>query len=158
MKSFQDRFWLSLATCGGIGYLPIAPGTWASAVAVVFWWALQQHLGFSFYEQLAMLVVLLVGGVLSTKPSERALGSHDDSRMVIDEWVGVGIPILISNFSFFHLFLSFILFRIFDIWKPLGIRYFDRRAFAGWGVMLDDVLAGIYAAVLLGGMIHYGWI
>lgn len=73
---------------------------------------------------------------------------HDPSKVVVDEIVGVWIAMLFVPFSLLNLFLAFGLFRVFDIWKPLGIRRMEKLK-GGWGVMMDDVLAGIYSLMVM---------
>jgi len=100
---------------------------------------------------IALTLVFLFVGTFALIGYEKKTRSHDSSEVVIDEWVGMGISLWIADPNkWFHVLLAFILFRVFDIWKPPGVRYFDRHYLGGWGVMLDDVVAGIYAAICLG--------
>lgn len=98
---------------------------------------------------LLLIIPFFFLGVQSANRLEAVWGS-DPSRIVIDEMVGVWIAMLGVPFSITNLALAFVLFRIFDIWKPLGIRKMEDFK-SGWGVMMDDVLAGIYALILLHG-------
>jgi phosphatidylglycerophosphatase A len=86
-------------------------------------------------------------GVKSAKELENEWG-HDPAKVVVDEVIGVWIAMLGVPFSLLNLAVAFVLFRIFDIWKPLGIRQMERLP-GGWGVMMDDVLAGIYSMILM---------
>ena len=86
-------------------------------------------------------------GVAAAAKVEPVWG-HDPSKVVLDEMVGVWIAMLGVPFSLLNLALAFVLFRVFDIWKPLGIRRMESLP-GGWGVMVDDALAGVYACLLL---------
>jgi len=141
--------WTSIATCGGLGFSPKAPGTVASAVALIFW-AYLKYIGLSIPILGILCLLLLVLGRWASAKMESYTGKEDASQIVIDEWVGVGISLLASNFSAVQIIAAFILFRIFDITKPPGVRFFDRRSLQSWGVMLDDVVAGLYAMILVG--------
>lgn len=94
-----------------------------------------------------LILVFFFLGVKSADELEAEWG-HDPSKIVVDEMVGVWIAMLFVPFNFTNLFLAFVLFRIFDIWKPFGIRRMEALK-GGWGVMMDDVLAGVYALVVM---------
>lgn len=83
---------------------------------------------------------------------------EDPSEIVVDEWIGVGIALGFVELSWMSLVLAFVLFRLFDITKPPGVRFFDRRHLNSWGTMLDDVVAGLYAGLILLGLSYYGFI
>ena len=137
-----------IVTCGGLGYLPKAPGTWASAAAALFgyFWLLKA----SSISLLVVAMIILIISPYFIRLFESTKQSHDASEIVIDEWVGMSIALFGGYPDPLYVLVAFGLFRFFDIFKPLGIKYFDQRYFRGWGVMLDDVLAGIYAALILG--------
>ncbi len=142
------------ATGFGSGYAPIASGTVGSFVGIllfgslfIFWTNNLSGL-FSFQLLLLFLIVLFfVPGVWASKKLEKKWGK-DPSQIVIDEIVGQWVALLFIPFSISNLILSFFLFRVFDIWKPLGIRKLENLPH-GWGIMSDDVLAGIYANLVL---------
>ncbi len=155
-----------IVTVAGIGYLKPAPGTWGSAAALPFAWVLWLIAGWPF------LALAIVSGFLKgwwgTAKYIAEGDNHDPSEVVIDELVGQWIallPIAIgashAGVSFWALWpgilTAFIAFRLFDIWKPGPIGWADRRGDA-LGVMLDDVIAGLFAAVivLLGAYISHG--
>ena len=149
-----------IATAFGAGYFPVAPGTAGAVVGIVMLWGIHQ-LYFSFNTAATgfwmifavLLLLLLLGGVWATDQLESEWGK-DPSKVVMDEVVGVWIAMFLIPFTNWNLVFAFILFRIFDIWKPLGIRKLEAIK-GGWGVMLDDVLAGVYANIVL----HLGiWI
>lgn len=148
-------FWKLIGTGFGSGYSPIAPGTAGALVGCGMLWLLHEFAPAGAYlPGLATLIVAFFFlGVKATDKLEPEWG-HDPSRIVADEMVGVWIAMLGVPFSFFNLALAFVLFRIFDIWKPLGIRRMEKFP-GGWGVMLDDVLAGIYALVGVHGVLYF---
>jgi phosphatidylglycerophosphatase A len=139
-----------IATGFGAGYAPKAPGTAGAALAWLMWWALGQCLppcGL-FAATLVLIAVFTALGVWSSGIAEQAWGK-DPSRVVVDEMVGVWIPLLaVSNGNIYLALAAFVLFRAFDIFKPLGIRKAEALR-GGWGIMADDVVAGLYSLVIL---------
>jgi phosphatidylglycerophosphatase A len=136
------------ATVGGAGLLPLAPGTWGAAVGALFMLPL---IGSSNSVYLILIVLALIlltwVGALVAKKLEPQWG-EDPKQYVMDEFVGVWVSILGHAFSWQNILMAFLLFRVFDIWKPLGIRRFEKIP-NGWGVMLDDVAAGVAANLAL---------
>jgi len=145
--------WLA---CGfGSGLTPVAQGTFGSLAALLPWLLLRQ-LSLPLY-----VLVLLVGfaiGVWACDIAGRALGVDDHRSLVWDEFIGQWIaliPLLLTallptRFStWWWLLAGFVLFRLFDVWKPWPIRWLDRHLKGGMGVMVDDVVAGIFAAIVL---------
>ena len=149
MKSFSKIITTSL----GVGFLPVAPGTWGAAMGAVILWLLN-HYQLLSTELLAGLIVLFTIGSVPLINSLEEEWGEDPSKVVIDETVGLWISMLLIPFSLTNLVIAFILFRFFDILKPLGIRQLDQLK-NGWGVMLDDVLAGIYANIVLQLIVYY---
>ncbi|MFT3994997.1 MAG: phosphatidylglycerophosphatase A [Dysgonomonas sp.] len=149
----KSIFHIIIATGFGSGFSPFAPGTMGAIVATAMW------IGLSFlvsYYQLLLITVLLIAlftalGIWSANKLEATWGK-DPSRVVVDEMVGVWIPLLAADIAQpYSVVLAFIFFRLFDIYKPLGIRKMESFK-GGVGVMMDDVLAGIYSLVLLLGL------
>lgn len=144
-----------IATVCGVGYLPWAPGTWGSAVGVPL--AMGLHgLGGAWMLAAAILLVTILGW-WATAEMTRGASDHDPSEVVIDEVAGVWVALLPVSVGAAHagveiwrlwpgLLAGFVLFRVFDILKPGPIRWADKRA-TPWGVMLDDLLAGVAAGV-----------
>ena len=143
-----------LATAAGAGYAPIAPGTFGSAVGVALY-ALLSVLHPLLFA--LTLTALLFVGIWAADEAAHVFGTVDDGRIVIDELVGQLLalsPLLIfagagANRSLALLGAGFVLFRIFDIWKPGPASWAERRFTGGAGVMLDDVAAGGLAALAL---------
>jgi phosphatidylglycerophosphatase A len=143
-----------LATAGGVGYAPIAPGTFGSALGVVLFVALSALHPLLFALTTAALLAL---GSWAADSAERFFGKKDDGRIVIDEVVGQLIalaPLLffanLTGTAWLALLgAGFLLFRLFDIWKPGPVGWAERRFAGGAGVMLDDVVAGALAALVM---------
>ena len=136
-----------LATWFGAGLLPKAPGTWGSIAALPFAWWIASLGGY-----LAMLAVVLLVFVVGWWVSEiylQRVGGEDPGPIVIDEVVGQWIAVSFVTPDLILYGLGFLLFRFADILKPWPIGWADRRIKGGFGIMFDDVLAGIYAAALL---------
>lgn len=129
-----------------IGYLPIAPGTWGSLAALLIWFVIIGHI--SSTTLIVLIVIIFIFGVSASSITERSLAKKDPSVIVIDEWVGQWIALLFLPKSLLWGFFAFALFRLFDIWKPYPIKTLDNLP-SGWGIMLDDVLAGVYALLVL---------
>lgn len=141
-----------LASGFGSGFSPVAPGTAGSIAGCLILFLLAlifPQLSFSQWcaLQLGLCAFLILAGIISVNMLEDEWG-HDAPRYVIDEIAGMMIAVLFIPFSWNVLLIGFILFRFFDILKPFGIRSLEKVS-GGAGVMLDDVLAGIYANILL---------
>lgn len=140
-----------ISTGFGTGYCPIAPGTAGAIFATIIWWILSLILPLPHSLLIAttlLVVVFTILGVWSSGIVESIWG-EDPSRVVVDEMVGVWIPLLVvSDGNIYYGLLSLALFRLFDIFKPLGIRKMEAFK-GGWGIMLDDILAGIYSLILV---------
>jgi phosphatidylglycerophosphatase A len=134
-----------IASCFGIGYSK-GGGTIAALVTCVAWWLLQRDSGFTNWMIIVTIVITLIG-IGSSTMVEPAWGK-DSSRVVIDEVAGMCISLLFVPPTVKWIAIGLLLFRFFDIVKPLYIRKAEALP-AGWGVMADDVLAGIYANLVL---------
>lgn len=137
----------AIATALGAGYLPKAPGTWGSVFAIIICFLLHHFLLLSNSLLLTLIVIFTIIGTWSTYKLE-AIWGEDPQRVVIDEVIGVWITLLFLPFSTTTFILALILFRIFDIWKPLFIKKLEKIPY-GIGVMADDILAGVYANLVL---------
>lgn len=167
-RSAKDYVALAIATCG-VGYFPIAPGTMGSVVGVGLYLsvfagaahilsanAIAKRLTvlYVFTPQLAfMLVVTFVvtmGGIWAATRAEKLLRKQDPSIVVVDEVAGQMIALLSGPFwihTWWSIFTAFLLFRVFDIWKPYPIRRLEALE-SGLGIMADDVAAGAYALIV----------
>ena len=131
----------------GAGFLPKAPGTWGSLAAVPLAWLLQMAGG---WQALAVATVLVfAAGVWAADKVVQADGTEDPAWVVIDEVAGQWLTLLIVPPGWLAYAAGFVLFRLFDIWKPWPVAWADTTLKGGFGIMADDILAGIYAAVIL---------
>lgn len=133
------------STALGFGFMPIAPGTWGSLFGVGIFYATSHWM---WQQQVQLILAILLIGVGSIAIIHRKVGPRDDGRFVIDEVVGMMITLLAFPPDWRWMLGGFLLFRLLDIWKPFPARYFDGMHGA-WGVMLDDVVSGIYALAIL---------
>ena len=150
---------LAILVCsfGYIGFFPIAPGTVGSAAGVLVYLA-GRGLGVPHFE-LPLIVALFVAGVAFTKPCEEELQCVDPGPIVIDEVMGMLITLFLIPVGFGGLLLGFLLFRVFDVVKPFPARRLE-RLHGGLGVMADDVMAAVYANLVLRAASHLapGWV
>lgn len=133
----------------GSGLAPRAPGTFGTLAAVPVYWLLS-GLSLPLYLALTALAALL--GIWLCGYTARRLGEHDHPSIVWDEFVGYFITMIAAPAGWQWLLLGFVLFRLFDILKPWPIRWIDRHVHGGFGIMLDDVLAGVMAWLVLQGI------
>ncbi len=137
----------TIASFFGIGYIGKGSGTIAAlVVTILIYFGIQANL-YNNYIGLMLSILLFFIGVLSATQTEKIWGK-DSKRIVIDEVFGMIISLLFIPLSFVIILLGFILFRLFDIYKPLGIKKAEIFP-GGWGVMADDLVAGIYTNILL---------
>ncbi len=136
----------------GTGLAPIAPGTVGSLLGVLLAW-LTRDMGLT--TELGVAAALFVAGIWICGESARRLGIHDHGGIVWDEICGMYLTLLVAPATISAWILGFLLFRAFDIVKPWPIRDLDHRLGGGLGIMLDDLVAALYAAVLLA---LYGWL
>ena len=131
-----------------IGKLPLAPGTWASIFAVLCWYYLFQSVN-HFVLPAISIFLFLIGGIASDTIVKHSK-EHDPSRIVIDEWVGQWVALSMMPINIRTGVVAFVAFRIFDIIKPGPVSKMEKIP-GGWGIMADDVMAGImaYFVVLL---------
>jgi len=137
---------LFFATGFGVGFSPIVPGTMGTLVAIPIYYFLSSILFFPLYE--LTLFAFFFFSIWTAGQAERYWGKKDDRRIVIDEIMGFLVTMLWIPKTPFFIVAGFILFRLFDILKPFPIRRLERLK-AGFGVVLDDVLAGVYANIVL---------
>jgi len=136
----------------GTGLAPVAPGTFGSLPGVLLAWL---TLDMGIYVQLGIAAALFLAGIWICGESARRIGVHDHGGIVWDEICGMYITLLLAPATILGFALGFGLFRLFDIVKPSPIRELDHRLGGGLGIMLDDLVAALYALILLA---LYGWL
>ena len=136
----------------GTGLTPVAPGTAGSLVGLVLAWS---TLDSPIAARLLVAIALIVSGVWICGESARRIAVHDHPGIVWDEIAGIYLALLVAPPSIWAWALGFGLFRLFDIWKPWPIRDLDHRLKGGLGIMLDDLVAALYTALILG---FVGWL
>lgn len=148
-----------VGTAFGAGFWPWGPGTAGAALATLLWCCYAYFVPSYSLVLVITFVLAVFFTLLSIRPINRLELSwgEDPSRVVVDELVGCWITLLAvpETKEWYFVLLAFLLFRAMDIIKPLGCKWLDRNLHGGWGVMLDDVLAGVYGAVILGAIVQF---
>ena len=152
-----DKFGLTLITLFSIGKIKYAPGTVASAVTCMFYYSLRLTefkylINFTFF--FIFFLILIIYSIILIDKLSLKFKEEDPKEIVIDEFIGMSIPSIIFLYSpgeikFIHWLIAFLLFRFFDIFKPFPINLIDKKVKNGLGVVLDDVVAGIYTITIL---------
>lgn len=140
--------WLAFGL--GLGTLPYAPGTFGTLLGVALYLAMQS---LPLWQYLALTALLFVTGIALCASAARSLGVRDHPGIVWDEAVGYLITMFAAPPGWAWMLAGFILFRLFDIWKPWPVRLCDQKIHGGFGIMLDDALAALYAIPVL----HVGY-
>jgi len=138
--------WHFIAFGFGSGAIPIAPGTFGTLFAIPFY-LLLQPLPILFYIFITILIIL--GSSLLCDRVSKEISIHDHQGMCLDEIVGFLVTMIGVPYGIIWILAGFILFRFFDIVKPWPINYIDQKIHGGFGMILDDVVAGIFSACLL---------
>ena len=151
----MDKVFVFIATFGYIGKLPKAPGTWASAAtALLIFGAVRlfhlPELREAPNHWFAFFALLFVAGVISAGATEKILDRPDPGCVVIDEVLGQAIAMSHFPDEPIVVLAAFVLFRLFDIWKPFPVGWLDKHLHGGLGIMLDDVAAGFCAQAVIG--------
>jgi len=141
-----SRFFLFVATGFGVGYSPIAPGTLGTLIALPLHYFLSE-ISSPLYE--ITLIGFFFLSVWISENAEIFFGKKDDQRIVIDEMMGFLITMLWVPKTTRFILIGFFLFRFFDILKPFPIRRLEKKFKGGFGVVLDDVMAGVYGNIIL---------
>jgi phosphatidylglycerophosphatase A len=178
-RTAKDYLALAIATCG-VGYLPLAPGTWGSLVGIgvyavvrgiglklMFDLAAARNLTLLHVYSVTLMLELLVAiiitfiGIWAASRTEKLSGKKDPSKVVIDEVAGQFIALLpvpfLINEAWWTAILAFVFFRFFDIVKPYPARKFESLE-SGLGIMADDIVAGIYAAIVVAITVTISWL
>ncbi len=157
-KSPLDYISLAIGTVG-VGFMPLAPGTWGSAVGVLIFLIYSNFIGISNYSTMVWIIFIVAVcaiGIWASAQAERIFDEEDPQRVVVDEVAGQLIAYSsVAVLDWKHLLIGFILFRLFDIWKPYPINKLQ-DLHGGFGVMADDILAGIYAAMIIYSLTFFG--
>ena len=149
-----DKFGLALLTMFGIGHIKYAPGTVASFVTCLIYYPLIL-IKINFIYLLIIFLILLIYSIILIDKLSHHFKEKDPKEIVIDEFIGQSIPLIfmseyiISSKNPFLFFLAFFLFRFFDILKPFPINIINKKMKNGLGVMLDDIIAGIYTSITI---------
>ncbi|MBT3589494.1 MAG: phosphatidylglycerophosphatase A [Candidatus Marinimicrobia bacterium] len=147
----QNVAWL-FSTVFNVGTLPKAPGTWGSLAALIGWFIFMQ-----WGTQEVFLILtgfIFFGGVISSEIVSKTLKAKDPSVVVIDEWVGQWIALWFVPVTLCWGLLAFFLFRLFDIFKPGPIKSMESLP-SGLGIMMDDVVAGLFSLFITHSLIYY---
>lgn len=143
-----------VATWFGTGLLPISPGTWGSLAALPVAWVIRSHSGITGLA-VATVIAFTIGWWAAATVA-KASAIEDPGAVVIDEVAAQWLVLLPAPADPLAYALAFLLFRLFDIWKPWPVRWADRHVKGGLGIMLDDLLAAVYAVVVLSGLLAIG--
>jgi phosphatidylglycerophosphatase A len=151
-ESFKQKTIIFLATGGWIGFSPVAPGTFGSLAALPICLLMSSMA----VGSASIVVVGLIGfSTWVVHAAEKLEARKDPSQVVLDEICGMAIALFALPFTPFFIMGGFALFRVFDILKPFPIRWVDRRVPGGLGIMMDDIIAGIFANGVIRLGIHY---
>ena len=150
------RLGVFIATCAHIGYAPFAPGTFGSAVGLVVYYLVRRQASTAI--ELATIGVVLVVGLWSATEAEHHFGGIDPGPVVIDEVVGMLLTLALHPVNILGAITGFVIFRVLDVVKPWPARRLEHLP-GGFGVVLDDAMAGIYGNLLMWGLILLlpGW-
>jgi phosphatidylglycerophosphatase A len=144
----------AIATALGAGYSPIAPGTCGTAVTVPLAYALA---GLPLWQYTLVLLGITTVGIWAADRADRAWGTHDSGRIVVDEVAGYLTTVaLVDRGHWVPLAVGFVVFRVLDIVKPPPIRWLDRTMPGGFGVVVDDIAAGVLGMVIMVALDRFG--
>lgn len=140
------RLAFAIATVFKAGYIPIAPGTVGSIIGLLIFWLIKDYASFTI--EMFVAAALFFAGVWASTIVEQVLERHDPGVVIVDEVVGMLVALMLLPPTITVMFLAFLLFRVFDIIKPYPARWCEQLS-RGWGIMIDDVVAGLYVNVLI---------
>ncbi len=141
-----DHGGLAIATGAYVGYWPLGPGTLGTLWALpLIWWMGGWAVGF----QIVFAIALFGVGIWASKHALRVFKKRDAQQIIVDEVVGYTVAMIAVPVTPYWLICGFCLFRLFDIFKPFPISYLDEKVRGAWGVMLDDLAAGILANLVM---------
>jgi phosphatidylglycerophosphatase A len=148
---FLRRLGVFIATCAHVGYAPVAPGTFGSAVGLVVYYLVRRQA--STAVELGAIALILVVGLWSATEAEHHFGGIDPGPVVIDEVIGMLITLALHPVNVAGAIVGFFIFRVLDVVKPWPARRLELLP-GGFGVVLDDVMAGVYGNLLMGGLVR----
>lgn len=134
----------------GTGLLPKMPGTWGTVAAIPIYLIIMD---FPLWLYGIITLAVIIFSVIACDITERDLGVHDYPGIVLDEIAGYLLTMFSAPLGWFWIIAGFLLFRIFDIWKPWPIGWVDRKVSGGFGTVVDDLLAAVYAWIVLQGIV-----
>jgi phosphatidylglycerophosphatase A len=140
-----DRLILVMAQGFGLGRIPVAPGTFGTLGAIPLIWLMAQAPGLMAF----FLVGLILLSIYVADRAESIMGEKDPGSIVIDEIAGFCVTMTLVPVGWASIVLGFIAFRCFDIFKPVPVKYFENKFSGGAGIVLDDIMAGVLAALVL---------
>lgn len=143
-SNFIDRTALVLSSWFGAGLIPAAPGTFGTLAAIPVVVVIK-YLGWA--AECIFLIIIIPFALWSSHAAHMLLGKDDPSEVVIDEATGFCLSVFLLPLTFLNLCLGFLIFRIFDILKPFPINVIDKRIKGGAGIVLDDIVAGVFAYI-----------
>ncbi|MCX7991738.1 MAG: phosphatidylglycerophosphatase A [Proteobacteria bacterium] len=150
----KEKFYKIISTGFYTGYVPYAPGTFGSVVGVIFYLLTE----WTFYSyQIFLFGFFFFISYKSVSFAIRFFGNDDPSSVVCDEILGMWLSLIFFELNFYQIILAFIIFRFFDILKPFPIRRIEKRFKGPLGVILDDLVAGVYTKILLWIIISSGF-
>ena len=149
--TLRRRVGVFIATCAYVGYMPVAPGTWGSAIGVAIYYLVRRQ-GSAAIE-FGTIAVLLAVGLWAATEAEHHFGGIDPRPVVIDEVVGMLITLALVPVNTFGVVVGFLIFRVLDVVKPWPARRLEHLP-GGFGVVLDDVMAGVYGNVIMMGLVR----
>ncbi len=144
--STSEKLILAAATGLGLGKIPLAPGTFGTLAAIPLIWLMD---GMSQGKTGFFLVSLILLAVYVADKAEGIIGKKDPGSIVIDEIAGFCVTMTLVPINWASILLGFFAFRIFDILKPAPVKYFENKFSGGAGIVLDDIMAGVLAALVL---------
>lgn len=136
----------------GSGLAPFAPGTFGTLMAIPLYLLMMQ---LSLAPYLVVVAIVSVTGVWICDKSSKLLGVHDHGGIVWDEFAGFFVTMIAAPAGWIWIVIGFALFRLFDIWKPWPISLLDKKVEGGLGIMIDDIVAGIYALICLQALYYF---
>ncbi|MBU0481638.1 MAG: phosphatidylglycerophosphatase A [Proteobacteria bacterium] len=142
----MDRLFMAVATGLGLGKIPFAPGTWGTLLAFPIHYLISSLSPAGYWLSLAGIIIV---AIFTAGSAEKIMDKPDPGAVVIDEVAGMLVALIHAPPTVVAWLAAFLLFRFFDIVKPFPVNFFDQRFHGGLGIVLDDLMAGIYALLCL---------